>query len=48
MKPIHDRMLAILDRKGVERWLDPGDHLDTGGLRALLGPFDPVKWKPTR
>lgn len=42
MKPLHDRMLVILDPRGYERWLDP-DNQDTAGLKALLSPA-PEDW----
>lgn len=40
MKPIHDRMPAILDHKAFGAWLDPGAD-DPQKLIGLLRPFDP-------
>ncbi|MDI6739833.1 MAG: SOS response-associated peptidase [Candidatus Edwardsbacteria bacterium] len=42
MKPIHDRMPAILDRKHCDQWLDPSAN-DSQKLSALLKPYDPDK-----
>ena len=37
VRPVHDRMPAILDEPERDRWLDPG--AETGELLALLRPF---------
>lgn len=39
MRPIHDRMPAILTPQDAERWLDPS--LEPGEARAMLAPCDP-------
>jgi len=38
LRPIHDRMPAVLPRESWDRWLDP-DAEDLEALRALLRPF---------
>jgi putative SOS response-associated peptidase YedK len=38
MRPIHDRMPAILDRENYGTWLDP-DFTDAERLKALLAPY---------
>ncbi len=38
MKNVHDRMPAILDREGVETWLDPA-ITDKNVLQSLLAPY---------
>ena len=38
MRPVHDRMPVILDRRHFEQWLDPGEQ-DAGALALLLRPF---------
>jgi putative SOS response-associated peptidase YedK len=38
MRPIHDRMPAILRREDYGRWLDPAEQ-DAGRLSALLRPY---------
>lgn len=42
MKPIHDRMPVILDKKSYGAWLDT-DAKDPHRLAELLKPFDPDK-----
>lgn len=37
LAPVHDRMPVILDREGIDRWLDPEDT-DSKGLADLLVP----------
>ena len=37
MRPIHDRMPAMVPRSDWEAWLDPG-HADLAALSGLLGP----------
>lgn len=39
MRPIHERMPAILTPAGAERWLDPS--LEPGVVHQLLAPCDP-------
>jgi putative SOS response-associated peptidase YedK len=39
MKPIHDRMPAILSGAAVDEWLDPASAPER--LSAMLGPSDP-------
>lgn len=38
VRPVHDRMPAILEPADYDRWLDPA-HRDPGGLTALLRPY---------
>lgn len=38
VRPIHDRMPAVLSPELYDRWLDPGNR-DTTALAALLEPF---------
>ena len=39
VRPVHDRMPVILDRRGCDRWLEPGPP---DPLRDLFQPFDPA------
>jgi putative SOS response-associated peptidase YedK len=39
LRPIHDRMPVILERKLWERWLDAGFQ-DIEALRGMLVPYD--------
>lgn len=39
IRPLHDRMPAILDRKDFDLWLDPACE-DRERLQPLLAPFD--------
>jgi putative SOS response-associated peptidase YedK len=41
MKPIHNRMPAILSANNYTTWLDPEELPDT--LKGLLHPYDPVQ-----
>ena len=38
IRPLHDRMPAILHESGYEAWLAPQDH-DPAALQALLAPY---------
>ena len=38
--PVHDRMPVLLDRKAIDRWLDP--DLDPAALADVLGVGAPV------
>jgi putative SOS response-associated peptidase YedK len=40
MKPIHDRMPAILSGSAVDEWIDPVSTSER--LGALLGPSEPA------
>ena len=44
IQPIHDRMPVILPRELESDWLDL-DNTDTGFLREIMIPFDPVLMK---
>ena len=44
IQPIHDRMPVILPRELESDWLDL-DNTDTGFLREIMNPFDPVLMK---
>lgn len=38
VRPVHDRMPVLLDRRHFERWLDPAEQ-DAEGLASMLRPF---------
>ena len=38
VRPVHDRMPLILDRRHFDQWLDPKEQ-DAGALAPLLRPF---------
>jgi putative SOS response-associated peptidase YedK len=38
VRPLHDRMPVILDRRDYARWLDPAP-VDPAALREMLRPF---------
>lgn len=38
LKPIHDRMPVIIDKKDYTAWLDP-ENQDTNTLKTLLNPY---------
>ena len=38
LRPLHDRMPVILDRKACDAWLDPANE-DTAALELLLHPY---------
>ena len=42
MKPIHNRMPVILDKKDEEKWLDP-ENKNFDNLYKLLKPYPPAK-----
>lgn len=42
VKPIHNRMPVILDRRDEERWLDP-ENKDSESLFKFLKPFPPSR-----
>lgn len=44
LKPVHDRMPVILDKDGVQAWLDP-EVTEKDHLQSLLMPFDSEKMK---
>jgi putative SOS response-associated peptidase YedK len=43
IRPIHDRMPAVLSPEGFTAWLDP-DNRDTAALAALLRPAPASDW----
>jgi len=46
MRPLHDRMPAILDPKDFAAWLDPANR-NTAGLKTLLAPAPEAGWQAT-
>ncbi|HEV3457240.1 MAG TPA: SOS response-associated peptidase [Thermoanaerobaculia bacterium] len=46
MRPLHDRMPAILDPRDFTAWLDPANR-DVAGLQSLLVPAPDAGWQTT-
>ncbi|HYL05126.1 MAG TPA: SOS response-associated peptidase [Thermoanaerobaculia bacterium] len=46
LRPLHDRMPAILDPKDFAAWLDPANR-DTARLQSLLAPAPEAGWQTT-
>ncbi len=44
MRPLHDRMPVILDRRDFAAWLDPANR-DTAHLQSLLAPAPDAGWE---
>jgi putative SOS response-associated peptidase YedK len=44
LRPLHDRMPVILDRRDFAAWLDPANR-DTAALQALLAPAPTAGWE---
>jgi putative SOS response-associated peptidase YedK len=44
LRPLHDRMPVILDRRDFAAWLDPGNR-DTARLQSLLAPAPDAGWE---
>jgi putative SOS response-associated peptidase YedK len=44
LRPLHDRMPAILDRRDFAAWLDPANR-DAARLRSLLAPISTAGWE---
>jgi len=44
LRPLHDRMPVILDRRDFAAWLDPANR-DTAHLQSLLAPAPDAGWE---
>ena len=44
VRPLHDRMPVVLDRRDFAAWLDPANR-DAARLQALLGPAPAAGWE---